>query len=420
MNDQRIRIAIIGGGLAGATVTNALFRLQQLDIHVFESTPNFSERGAAVGLSVNAQQALNQILPDYEDMLEKAGAVPMSSSRTILGSGRDAGTIIFDLKTGVCVHRASLLRELLAPLPAEILHPNKQLVAINSKASGIELAFKDDTKCDFDAVIGADGIFSSVRRHIFRDTIRPGDYEPSPAGFWDCRSLVPIDKAKAVLGEQLFSDDRRYSWLGKGAFIMHDILEDKTMVQCIVSAIEREQPRSDSGKQILTRESLTNTLHAWLDGPIASGIIDLTLNDSSTNRYSQWEHKATPTYSNGRVCIMGDAAHASTPWMGAGAGIALEDAMLLGKLIANVSSPEEIVAAFKAYDALRRPRCQKVVDTSRDTGLLFCGEYGLDVAELRAQISTRWNFILQLDMEKHIQEALDEFSRIKNSEFGLN
>lgn len=117
---------------------------------------------------------------------------------------------------------------------------------------------------------------------------------------------------------------------------------------------------------------------------------------------------------------MGDAAHASTPWMGAGAGIALEDAMLLGKLIANVSSPEEIVAAFKAYDALRRPRCQKVVDTSRDTGLLFCGEYGLDVAELRAQISTRWNFILQLDMEKHIQEALDEFSRIKNSEFGLN
>lgn len=175
----------------------------------------------------------------------------------------------------MCVHRASLLRELLAPLPAEILHPNKQLVAINSKASGIELAFKDDTKCDFDAVIGADGIFSSVRRHIFRDTIRPGDYEPSPAGFWDCRSLVPIDKAKAVLGEQLFSDDRRYSWLGKGAFIMHDILEDKTMVQCIVSAIEREQPRSDSGKQILTRESLTNTLHAWLDGPIASGIIDV-------------------------------------------------------------------------------------------------------------------------------------------------
>lgn len=86
MNDQRIRIAIIGGGLAGATVTNALFRLQQLDIHVFESTPNFSERGAAVGLSVNAQQALNQILPDYEDMLEKAGAVPMSSSRTILVS----------------------------------------------------------------------------------------------------------------------------------------------------------------------------------------------------------------------------------------------------------------------------------------------------------------------------------------------
>ncbi|KAK6212809.1 hypothetical protein LQW54_004898 [Pestalotiopsis sp. IQ-011] len=374
MDNQRIRIAIIGGGLAGATVANALFRLQHVDVHVFESAPEFSERGAAVGLSVNAQQALNQILPDYKQMLDKAGAVPMSSSRTIL------------------------------------------LVAINSKASGIAHTFEDDTKYDFDAVIGAEGIFSSVRRHIFQDTTRPEDYEPSPAGFRDCRSLVPIDKAKIVLGEHLFNDDRRYSWLGTGAFFMHDILEDKTMVQCIVSAIEREQPRSDSRKQILTRESLTNTLHAWLDGPIAGGIIDLTLNDSSTDRYSQWEHKVTPTYANDRVCIMGDAAHASTPWMGAGAGIALEDAMLLGKLIAKGSSTEEIAAAFKAYDALRRPRCQKVVDKSRDTGLLFCGEYGLDVAELRAQISTRWNFILPLDMEAHIQEALEEFARIKNSE----
>ncbi|KAF3020595.1 hypothetical protein E8E14_010259 [Neopestalotiopsis sp. 37M] len=416
---QKIRIAIIGGGLAGATAANALFQLPHVEVHVFESAPAFSERGAAVGINANAQAALRQILPDAPGMLDKAGAVPMNFTRTILGSGRDAGTVIADIKSGVSVHRASLLRELLAPLPSEILHPNKQLVAINDPktASGtsasLELVFKDGTNYDFDAVIGADGIFSFVRRHVLRDVVSPEDCEPSPAGFWDCRSLVPIERAKAVLGE-IFREDRRYSWLGDGAMILHDVLEDRTMVHCIVSAIDRDPPQSDSRKRVLDRESLTETLRAWLDGPIANKIIDLTLNDSSTFRYAQWEHKTTPTYANDRVCLMGDAAHASTPWMGAGAGQAIEDAMILGKLVANVTSPDELAAAFRAYDAVRRPRCQKVVDTSRETGHLFCGQSGLDAAELRAKLSTRWGFILFLNMEEHIQEALGEFAKLKN------
>jgi salicylate hydroxylase len=86
MDNERIRIAIIGGGLAGATAANALLRIPRIDVHVFESAPQFSERGAAVGLSVNAQRALEQILPSYKNMLEKAGAVLMGSSRIILVS----------------------------------------------------------------------------------------------------------------------------------------------------------------------------------------------------------------------------------------------------------------------------------------------------------------------------------------------
>lgn len=184
--------------------------------------------------------------------------------------------MIFDLKTGVCVHRASLLRELLRPLPKEILHPNKKLVAINPKASGVELVFKDGALYDFDAVIGADGIFSFVRQHVFRDAAPGEDYGPSPAGFWDCRNLVPLDKAKSTLGKELFEDDRRYSWIGDGAFIMHDILEDRTMVQCIVSAIDKQQSFTESRKSILTRQDLNETLNTWLGGPIASGMIDVS------------------------------------------------------------------------------------------------------------------------------------------------
>ena len=83
-DSRHIRIAIIGGGLAGTTVANALFRIPNLDVHVFESAPKFSERGAAVGLSSNAQDALKHIIPESDSLLQKAGAVPMNCTRLVL------------------------------------------------------------------------------------------------------------------------------------------------------------------------------------------------------------------------------------------------------------------------------------------------------------------------------------------------
>lgn len=78
-----IKIAVIGGGLAGASIANALLRRAHLDVHVYESAPEFSERGAAVGLAGDAQRALKQVVGEAEaiTLLEKAGAVAQASSR---------------------------------------------------------------------------------------------------------------------------------------------------------------------------------------------------------------------------------------------------------------------------------------------------------------------------------------------------
>lgn len=86
---------------------------------------------------------------------------------------------------------------------------------------------------------------------------------------------MPFEKAKATLGEDYFDVDRKYSWAGDGAFIMHDVLENRTMVQCIIAAVEKDPPKDR--KRVLTREVLMNTLSSWLDGPIAKGMIDVSL-----------------------------------------------------------------------------------------------------------------------------------------------
>ncbi|KAI0393146.1 salicylate hydroxylase [Xylariaceae sp. FL0594] len=376
MATDRFRVAIIGGGLAGATLANALLRLLQLDVHIFESAAKFSERGAAI-LSTGTPA----------DLLKSAGAVRTNTSRILLGSGSEVKSVIMDLAEidpGYTVARESLLRELLAPLPESSLHANKRLDAIKTGAKGVELSFKDGSVDLFDAVIGADGIFGSVRTHVLGD---------------QAADVVTLAQAEESLTDEYFKTHRQWAWVGQGAFIMHDPLDNGTKVQCVVSAVEKD-PGTDpkDRKRPLTREVLKETLKEWPDSPIAKGMIDLMLLDhEDPATYSQWEHKATPTYAKQRVCIIGDAAHATTPWQGAGVGLAFEDAVVLAALLEKV----------------RRPRCQDIIDSSRGTGLILCGQSGLEVDKLKGLLAPRWSTLYGLDLGGHKKEALEKMRELQ-------
>jgi salicylate hydroxylase len=78
----QIRVAIVGGGLAGASMANALYKLPHIDVHIYEAAPQFSERGAAVGLATNALVALEDLIPNSQEVvLDRAGGVKMNSAR---------------------------------------------------------------------------------------------------------------------------------------------------------------------------------------------------------------------------------------------------------------------------------------------------------------------------------------------------
>lgn len=85
-SSRKIQIAISGGGLAGAAIARALFRQPHLEVHVYESAPEFSERGQAISIAINAQRALARLIPDVEQMFLHAGAVSMNSSRIMIVS----------------------------------------------------------------------------------------------------------------------------------------------------------------------------------------------------------------------------------------------------------------------------------------------------------------------------------------------
>jgi salicylate hydroxylase len=125
--------------------------------------------------------------------------------------------------------------------------------------------------------------------------------------------------------------------------------------------------------------------------------------------WALFDHRPAPTYYKGHITILGDAAHASTPHQGAGAGQALEDAFILSRLLGDelTESASDIPAAFKAYDAIRRPRSQKVVSTSRACGLTYAfqGPAGDDVEKIREELLVRYRWIWEEDMEKQAEQA---------------
>lgn len=131
---------------------------------------------------------------------------------------------------------------------------------------------------------------------------------------------------------------------------------------------------------------------------------------------SQWaifEHPHLETFCQSRVAILGDAAHASTPHQGAGAGQAIEDAHVLAELLgdARVRSADDVVAAFRAYDEVRRPRSQRVVTSSKENANLLClclDGVGDDAEKLRNTFQERMKWLWDLDVQGQVEQAREK------------
>src|SRR3954467_9605228 len=127
-----------------------------------------------------------------------------------------------------------------------------------------------------------------------------------------------------------------------------------------------------------------------------------------TDLWALFDHPPAPTFYKGRLCLLGDAAHATTPHQGAGAGQAIEDALVLSSLLGQVTSPADLEYAFKAYDAVRRPRTQKVVTTSREASYLYELEnekIGYDLEKTRRELETRCKWIWDGDLSAQVKIA---------------
>jgi salicylate hydroxylase len=104
-----------------------------------------------------------------------------------------------------------------------------------------------------------------------------------------------------------------------------------------------------------------------------------------------------------------------TPWQGSGAAMALEDAVILGCLFAQIDSPDQVGRILNVYDKVRRPRTQHIAQSSRITGKILSGideDVGLDPVRMHNALKDRWSFIHEFDLEKHIETTIQELENV--------
>ena len=110
--------------------------------------------------------------------------------------------------------------------------------------------------------------------------------------------------------------------------------------------------------------------------------------------------------------MLGDAAHATTPFQGQGAGQALEDSLVIKTVLSKVQKAKQIPNALMAYNQIRRPRGQRIVETSREFGILLGMQLegvGEDLEKMREDLETRMHWVWQRDQTAQLNGAVELF-----------
>ncbi|KAK3703515.1 hypothetical protein LTR37_014362 [Vermiconidia calcicola] len=313
------------------------------------------------------------------------------------------GTRFFDLwcETGQSsVHRARFLDELVALVPNELAHFGKKLDNAEDKVDHVVLHFEDGTTAKHSAVIGCDGVKSRLREVVLGKD-HPAA-KPVFSGKYAYRGLIPMEDAAALMGDELARNSQMYFGHG-GHILTFPIEKGKTMN--VVAFSTKEDGKWDDEVWVVPMDkgAMFKDFTGWTDS--VQKCLSMM---QKPDIWALFDHPPAPTYTKGRICILGDAAHAGTPHNGAGAGQAIEDALCMSRLMRLVYDGVDIPRAFAAFDRVRRPRSQRQVQMARDSGWLYDLQlpgYMDDWDKIKQMLEEKQNWIWNHDLEAENKEA---------------
>lgn len=337
------KILIIGGGIGGLTSAVAL-RQKGFDVQVIERDPDWSVYGVGIIQQSNVVRAMAQLglLDRYLD-----AGFGFDHVEIYTPDGRPIARVpsprlIEGYPANVGIGRRALHKV----LGDEAIGAGAEVrlgvvaTALEEDGRGVTVRFSDDSEGRFDIVIGADGAYSTTRSMIFPDAPKP---EFVGQSVWRYNFERPADL------------DCLRSYEGQVGVGLVPLASD--LMYMFATTPEPGNPR-------YPREGLAGAMRAKLEGAppairaLAPQIVD---DDGVVYKPLEWAF-LDGDWHKGRVVLLGDAVHSTTPHLGQGAGMAIEDSIVLAEELARAASPEK---SFRAYRERRFERCRYIVETSR-------------------------------------------------------
>ncbi|KAH7174606.1 uncharacterized protein B0J16DRAFT_418076 [Fusarium flagelliforme] len=416
-NQKPFDIAIVGGGIAGLTLAIALHR-RNIPVTLYERADDFHEIGAGVSFTPNAVQAMKVCHPGVHDAFHKVCTWNAWESKKetwfdFLDGTTEEDKTEFSIKTSLGqngVHRAHFLDELIHLLPSDRVKFGKQIEEAHEDSDGkIRMTFSDGSTAHADALIGCDGIGSHVRKFIVGD--KHPSARPQYSHKYAYRGLIPMDKAIEAVGEERARNACMH--MGPDGHILTFQVNHGEKLNIV--AFRTDPNEWDNPKKMTKTAHRQDALDDFKGyNSQVRNLLKLTEETLSVWAIFDTGDNPIPTFYKGRIAILGDAAHASSPHHGAGAGFCIEDSAVMAELLADkrVQSRSDLETAFAAFDAVRRERTQWLVQSSRFIGDAYewrAKGVGKDFAGIEREINERITKISDVEIARSCEMAWEKF-----------
>ena len=343
MSNAVDRVLIVGGGLAGTAASLALQR-EGIDVEIVEREPVWGALGTGITLMSPAMRALKQLGVLEKCLAEGSGCSEMSlfSADGQLLHELHIHGLLADFPAVGGMMRPTLHR-ILAEAATEkgvSVRTGTTVESLEQGDDAVEVALSDGSKESYDLVLAADGLRSQIRQMVFGDDAP----KPQPLGQVVWRAL--LERPASVTGE--------YQFYGPGLKTGFTPLGPDKMYQFLVQPFDSDLPAPEE------RPARMRELLEVFGGVVAEVRDQIQRPEQVDVRKLYWLIMPPPWY-RGRVLLIGDAAHSTTPQLAMGGAIALEDGIVLGELLA---SEDDLQVALEKFMERRYERCKMVVQNS--------------------------------------------------------